>query len=71
MEKENIDDLFDHICPDCGCQVYKPNYSRSILFSDGKRIISTVYIECPICSFRTNEHSTVRDCYKEWNECEL
>lgn len=71
MEKENIDDLFDHICPDCGCQVYKPNYSRSIVFSDGKRIISTVYIECPICSFRTNEHSTVKDCYKEWNECEL
>lgn len=71
MEKENIDDLFDHVCPDCGCQVYKPNYSRSIVFSDGKRIISTVYIECPICSFRTNEHSTVRDCYKEWNECEL
>lgn len=71
MEKENIDDLFDHICPDCGCQIYKPNYSRSIAFSDGKRIISTVYIECPICSFRTNEHSTVRDCYKEWNECEL
>lgn len=71
MEKENIDDLFDHICPDCGCQVYRPNYSRSIVFSDGKRIISTVYIECPICSFRTNEHSTVRDCYKEWNECEL
>lgn len=71
MEKENIDDLFDHICPDCGCQVYKPNYNREIVFSDGKRIISTVYIECPICSFRTNEHSTVRDCYKEWNECEL
>lgn len=71
MEKENIDDLFDHICPDCRCQVYKPNYSRSIVFSDGKRIISTVYIECPICSFRTNEHSTIRDCYKEWNECEL
>lgn len=71
MEKENIDDLFDHICPDCGCQIYKPIYSRSIVFSDGQRIMSTVYIECPICSFRTNEHSTVRDCYKEWNECEL
>lgn len=71
MEKEIIDDLFDHICPDCGFQVYKPNYSRSIVFSDGERIISTVYIECPICGFRTSEYNTVRDCYKEWNECEL
>lgn len=71
MKKENIDDLFDHICPDCGCQVYKPNYNREIAFSDGHLTIFTVYIECPICGFRTNEHSTVKDCYKEWNECEL
>ncbi len=66
-----INDLFNHICPDCGCRIDRPNYSRSIVFSDGHRIVSTVYIECPICYFRTNEHGTVRDCYDEWNKCEL
>lgn len=71
MEKENIDDLFDHICPDCGCKINKPNYNREIVFPDGHFEISTVYIECPICGFRTSEYNTVRDCYKEWNECEL
>lgn len=70
-EKDRIDDLFDHICPDCRCQIDKPDYTREIVFSDGCYNVSTVYIKCPVCGFRTNEHSTVRDCYKEWNECEL
>ena len=65
-----INELFNFICPDCGCKIDKPNYSRSVIFSDGQRIMSTVYIECPICGFRTKEYGTVRDCYKEWNECE-
>ena len=66
-----INELFDHICPDCGCEIDKPTYDRNVVFSDGKRILSTVYIGCPICGFRTSEHSKVRDCYNEWNECEL
>lgn len=68
---ETIDDLFNHVCPDCGCSIERPNYNRSIVFSDGKRIMSTVYVECPECKFRTNEHGTVRACYEEWNNCEL
>ena len=71
MKKENINDLFDHICPDCGCEIDKPDYTREVICSNTRIIPSTVYIECPICGFRTSEHNTVRDCYKEWNECEL
>lgn len=71
MKKEIINDLFDRVCPDCGCQINRPDYIRENAFSNERFAISTVYIKCPVCGFRTNEHSTVRDCYKEWNECEL
>nr|DAT41894.1 MAG TPA: HTH-type transcriptional regulator [Caudoviricetes sp.] len=71
MKKEIINDLFDHVCPDCGCRINRPNYNRENTFSNKRFTISNVYIECPICGFRTSEHNTVRDCYKEWNECEL
>lgn len=66
-----INELFNFICPDCGCKIDKPTYNRNVIFSDGQRMASEVYIECPICGFRTNNHLTVRLCYDEWNECEL
>lgn len=69
--RKELEDLFYSICPDCGCSVDKPEYNRTIVFSDGKRIMSTVYIECPNCGFRTGDYSTVRACYEEWNKCEL
>ena len=66
-----INDLFNHICPDCGCEIDKPDYVREVVYSDGRYNVSSIYIECPVCGFRTNEYGTVKDCYKEWNECEL
>ena len=68
-----INDLFNHICPDCGCEINKPNYVREAALSDGyyNDNVFTIHIECPVCGFRTNEHATVKACYEEWNQCEL
>lgn len=66
-----INDVFNHICPDCGCEIDKPNYAREVVFSSARYNTSTIHIECPVCGFRTNEHGTVKDCYEEWNQCEL
>lgn len=66
-----LNDLFNHICPDCGCRIDRPNYSRENSYADGRYTMSTVHIECPICGFRTGDHCTVKDCYYDWNKCEL
>lgn len=69
--RKPITELFDFICPDCGCKIDKPNYSRENAYADGRHVMSTIHIECPICGFRTGNYGTVKGCYDEWNKREL
>lgn len=57
-------------CPDCGCSE-RPFIDRGNIYKCSNMAITYVKACCRYCKWETQQHETVKECAKEWNEAEV
>lgn len=57
-------------CPDCG-RAERPFIDRDNIYKCSNMAITYVKACCRYCKWETQQHKTVKECAKEWNEAEV